>query len=246
MDLVTVSDHDSIDSVEVLRRHPDFFLSEEVTCRTPSGTELHMGVYGIDEKDHEHLQRRRDDLPALIGYLEKRNLFFSINHVFSSLTGRRTDADFLIFETRFPGIEVLNGQVPAFCNRSAAQLAERWSKTAIAGSDAHTLAWLGATYTEVPGARSTAEFLHGLRQGFSRTHGLSGNYWKLTRAVCEIGVNLVRERSWAIVLAPLFLAVPFVTLVNCLKEFHFDRKWSRRLLGAPIAVPPACAPESAV
>src|ERR1019366_7530785 len=39
MDLVTVTDHDSIDSSERLRRHPDFFLSEEVTCHTSRGTE---------------------------------------------------------------------------------------------------------------------------------------------------------------------------------------------------------------
>ena len=38
MDLVTVTDHDSIDAVECLRRYPDFFLSEEVSCRTSSGT----------------------------------------------------------------------------------------------------------------------------------------------------------------------------------------------------------------
>ena len=47
MDLVTVTDHDSIDAVEELRRYPDFFLSEEVTCTMPSGTEMHAGVYGI-------------------------------------------------------------------------------------------------------------------------------------------------------------------------------------------------------
>src|SRR5437016_2517592 len=34
MDLVTVTDHDSIDAVEPLRRYPDFFLSEEVSCTT--------------------------------------------------------------------------------------------------------------------------------------------------------------------------------------------------------------------
>ena len=58
MELVTVTDHDSIDAVESLRRHPDFFLSEEVSCRTASGTHLHMGVYGIEERDHIQLQRR--------------------------------------------------------------------------------------------------------------------------------------------------------------------------------------------
>ena len=38
MDLVTITDHDSIDAVEALRRRPDFFLSEEATCTLPSGT----------------------------------------------------------------------------------------------------------------------------------------------------------------------------------------------------------------
>jgi len=43
MDLVTVSDHDSIGAAEDLRGHPDFFVSEEVTCQMPSGNELHVG-----------------------------------------------------------------------------------------------------------------------------------------------------------------------------------------------------------
>jgi predicted metal-dependent phosphoesterase TrpH len=59
MDLVTVTDHDSIDAAEALRSKPDFFLSEEVTCKLPSGTELHVGVYDITERDHVELQRRR-------------------------------------------------------------------------------------------------------------------------------------------------------------------------------------------
>src|SRR6266700_7711525 len=61
MDLVTITDHDSIDAVEALRSRPDFFLSEEVTCTLPSGTELHIGVYDMTERDHIELQRRRHD-----------------------------------------------------------------------------------------------------------------------------------------------------------------------------------------
>ena len=45
MDLVTLTDHDSIDGAEPLRHHPEFFMSEEVTCTMPSGTEAHVGVY---------------------------------------------------------------------------------------------------------------------------------------------------------------------------------------------------------
>src|ERR1700685_2482521 len=37
MNLVTVTDHDSIDAAEELRKNSDFFLSEEVTVTLPSG-----------------------------------------------------------------------------------------------------------------------------------------------------------------------------------------------------------------
>src|SRR5437763_15557333 len=86
MDLVTVTDHDSIDAVEPLRSHPDFFLSEEVSCTTSNGTHLHMGVYGIEERHHRELQRRANDMASLLAYLDDERLLFSVNHVFSGLT----------------------------------------------------------------------------------------------------------------------------------------------------------------
>jgi predicted metal-dependent phosphoesterase TrpH len=242
MDLVTVTDHDSIDAAEQLRRYPDFFLSEEVTCITPSGTEIHTGVYGIEERDHIELQRRRKDVPALAAYLDERKIFFSINHVFSSLTGRRTDLDFLLFQELFPALETLNGQIPGINNSTAALLARDWRKAVVGGSDAHTLAALGHTYTDVPSADGIRSFLHGLRRGHANTHGASGNVLKLTGAVARIGFALVAEHPWMALLAPLLLpVVPMVTLVNYACEILFERKWSQRLrnelLGIPIADP---------
>src|SRR5260370_40694958 len=89
MDLVTITDHDSIDAVENLRSRPDFFLSEEVTCLLPRGNQLHMGVYDITERDHIHLQRLRHDCESLLACLEAPDLFFSSNHACASLTTRR-------------------------------------------------------------------------------------------------------------------------------------------------------------
>ena len=236
MNLVTVTDHDSIDAAEQLRRYPDFFLSEEVTCTTPSGTEIHAGVYGIDERDHIEMQRRRRDVPALAAYLEERKIFFSINHAFSSLTGRRTDGDFALFDELFPAMETLNGQIPETNNAAAALLARDWGKAVAGGSDAHTLASLGSTYTEVPSAGDVRSYLRGLRRGHARTRGASGNYFKLTRAVAEIGFSLVGEHPWTALAAPVLLAaVPAVTLVNYFCEVLFERTWSRRLLGATAA-----------
>src|SRR5215470_6188641 len=87
MDLVTITDHDSIDAVEELRSRPDFFLSEEVTCTLPSGTKMHVGVYDIAEGDHVELQRRCDDFESFSAYVAEQRIFCSANHIFSSLTG---------------------------------------------------------------------------------------------------------------------------------------------------------------
>jgi predicted metal-dependent phosphoesterase TrpH len=230
MDLVTVTDHDSIDAVEPLRSYPDFFLSEEVTCTTPSGTEIHLGVYGIGENHHRELQRRRNDLLSLISYLNEQQLFSSINHVFSCLTGRRTDHDFAFFERFIPGVETMNGHMPASSNRSAAELARRWRKAAVGGSDSHTLAGLGYTYTDVPSATGVESYLIGLKRGRSKVRGTSGDYLKLTRAVVEIGFEMTGEIDWATALTPLLLAVPLVTLFSYVSEIIFADQWARRVM----------------
>ncbi len=230
MDLVTITDHDSIDAAESLCKYPDFFLSEEVSAVSPSGTRLHIGVYDIRERHHQEIQRRRDDLMSLAAYLGEQQLFFTINHVYSSLTGPRTESDFEIFAQHFPGIEALNGQIPEVCNRRAADLAATLGKAVMGGSDAHTMAALGRTYTAVSGARNKEEFIGGLRYGQATLHGESGNYWKLTCAVIELGSAMMREKPWTLWLSPLFLAVPAVTLANCFRELAFVYQWSSRTL----------------
>lgn len=230
MDLVTVTDHDSIDAVECLRHHPDFFLSEEVSCRMPSGTRLHMGVYGIEERDHIELQRRRDDMASLLAYLDERRLLFSVNHVFSSLTGSRHDADFNLFAERFPAVETRNGQMIAEANRRAELFCENLRKIAIGGSDSHTIASLGRTHTEVAGVRDAREFLAGLRAGAGKVAGESGNYWRLTRAIFEIGFHLMAERRAAALLSPLIALIPAITVANYALEWAFVMKWGTRAL----------------
>lgn len=229
MDLITITDHDSIESSEAFRARKDFFVSEEVSSLTPTGTQIHVGVYDIQDQHHTQLQRRRDDVISMVEYLREQKLFFSINHVFSSLTGPRTDHDFALFENHFPGIETLNGQMLACSNLAAAELAQRWRKAPVGGSDAHTLTSLGKAYTEEPGAQNAAGFLLGLQRGLGRVHGASGDYWKLTRAVLEIGIAMIRERPATAALGPLLAAIPFIMLGNLAGEITFAKKWMNRL-----------------
>ncbi len=229
MDLVTITDHDSIGAMERLRRHPDFFLSEEVTCRLPSGTELHMGVYDIGEREHHEIQKRRDDFASLLAFLTERNIFFSANHIFSRLTGRRALEDFDCFESYFPAFETLNGCMQAAANRFARTLAGEMGKTPIGGSDAHTVRSAGSCWTEVAGARNKAEFFAGLQRGASRVHGASGSYWKLTRDVFEIGARMMRDNPYTAPVALLGVAVPAITLANYCMERVFANAWMSRV-----------------
>ena len=188
MDLVTVTDHDSIDAAEELRPHPDFFLSEEITCRMPSGTEAHIGVYDITERDHVEFERRRRDFPSLLAYLNQRRLFFTVNHALSSLTGPRVADDFACFAEHFPGVETHNGHMLRAANRGARELARWLGKAETGGSDAHAMRSVGCAWTAVPGARSRREYLDGLRHGAGRVHGETGSVWKLTRDVRWRGI----------------------------------------------------------
>ena len=231
MSIVTVTDHDSIDSAEALRKYADFFLSEEVTVQMPSGTELHLGVYNILEKDHLEIQRRRADFISLLMYLTERKLFFSVNHVFSGLTGHRELEDFNWFASYVPAFEVRNGQMWPEANLSAERLAKKLNKAGIAGSDSHTLAGVGLTYTQVPGARTVEEFFSSLRAGRGVIHGEHGSYGKLTADIYRFAGSCVKERPWMAAILPLTVLVPVVTAGHWLNEIRFCKQWAPRIEG---------------
>ena len=235
MNLFTLTDHDSIEGAEALRRHPDFFLSEELTCRMPSGTEVHIGVYDFHERQHVQLLERRNDIVALLMYLSERRLFFSINHVFSSLTGRRELEDFAWFQEYFPAVETRNGQMLEGVNLHAANLARQWQKIGIGGSDAHALPSVGRTYTEVPGARDKDEFFAGLRNGRGRVAGESGSFLKLTRDVLLVAAEMMREKYWTALLSPLAVLIPGITFFSHREDRLFSRRWAARILAQPAA-----------
>ena len=229
MSIVTLTDHNSIDGAEALRKHRDFFLSEEVTVRMPSGTVAHLGVYGITERDHAEIQRRRSDLIALLMYLTERKLFFSVNHVFSGLTGHRDEEDFTWFASYVPGLEVRNGLMWVEANRAAERLARNLRKIPIAGSDSHTLAGAGRTYTQIPRARTVEEYLTGLRAGRGVVYGEHGCYLKLTADIFSFAAALLKEKPWCAPLGIAAVLIPAVTAAHWFNEIRFCKRWMARL-----------------
>jgi len=231
MSIVTLTDHDSIEAAEALRKYPDFFLSEEVTVRMPTGTQIHLGVYGITEKDHVEISRRRNDFVALLMYLTERRIFFSLNHVFSSLTGRRDIEDFDWFASYIPALEVRNGQMWKEANHGAQQLASKLGKASVAGSDSHTLFGVARTFTEVPGAHNVAEYFAGLRAGRGIVHGQHGSYAKLTMDIFNFIGRVLKDNPAAGALLPLTILIPAITGFHWLSEIRFCKRWAAILNG---------------
>jgi predicted metal-dependent phosphoesterase TrpH len=229
MTIVTITDHDSIESAEALRKYPDFFLSEEVTVQMPTGTEMHMGVYCIAEKDHLEIKRRRNDFISLLMYLTERKLFFSVNHLLSGLTGHREAEDFNWFASYVPAFEARNGQMWPEANFSAERLARKLNKVAIAGSDSHTLAGVALTYTEVPGTQTAGEFFSGLRAGRGVIHGAHGGYGKLTADIYRFAGSCLKEKPWMAAILPLTVLVPAITGGHWINEIRFCKQWAAKL-----------------
>jgi predicted metal-dependent phosphoesterase TrpH len=229
MSAVTITDHDSIDAVEELRKYPDFFLSEEATVRMPSGTEIHMGIYNMAERDHAEIQRRRTDFVSLLMYLTERKLFFSVNHVLSGLTGRREEEDFTWFASYIPAFETRNGQMWAEANASAARLAEKLGKIPVAGSDSHTMSGVGRTFTEVRDAQNVDDFFAGLRAGHGAVRGQHGTFLGLTADVFRIAKRVFEERPAMLAILPFTVLIPAITAGHWMNEIRFCKKWSATL-----------------
>ena len=91
----------------------------------------------------------------------------------------------------------------------------------------------GTAYTEVPAARDKEEFFAGLRSGMGRVRGESGSFAKLTRDCFLIAGEMMREKSWTTLLAPLGVLLPAFTWFNYFEERQFSRRWAAEVLGEP-------------
>jgi predicted metal-dependent phosphoesterase TrpH len=196
MDLVTFTDHDTIDGcLELLSERgdlPDFFISEEVSVRDhETGIRLHVSVYGIDEAVHREVQRLRGDARELVSYLNGKGIAACLNHLGSSLTGKRAPLrDLLALAASFPLVETCNGAEGSASNGAAADLAGAMEAAGIAvgrtgGSDAHTLRRIGSVWTEAVG-ENRASFLEALRGRRIGPGGSAAGLWPMVQDIYEV------------------------------------------------------------
>jgi predicted metal-dependent phosphoesterase TrpH len=240
MDLVTLTDHDTIEGALQIAHLPGTFLSEEVSCTLPGGRRLHLGVFGLSEAQHTQVARLRGDAEALFAYLAEQGLPACVNHPFSALTGRREPSDLYVALSGVPLVETRNGMMSAAVNAAATAAARAFRLGQVGGSDAHTLSSVAGAFTMVPSARSREEFLDGLRRGLTLPAGRSGGYRRLTADVARIMAGAYRGQArraadgpgdlgrFAFMAAALPLVLPLLPLVTAGVYLH-EQLFTRRL-----------------
>jgi predicted metal-dependent phosphoesterase TrpH len=184
MDLVTITDHDSIDGcLDFLDKFPekiteDFIVGEEVTAQVPEfRCKVHIAVYDITEKQHHEITRLKANFDELIDFLRSNRILYALNHIFHSFPKRQHGLKFL--EKMLDSFEIfegLNGAIGPSQNGVISKLIQRLpNKTLVAGSDSHTLVRLGSCFTLGQG-ETRRDFLQSLRTGRVAIAGESGSF----------------------------------------------------------------------
>lgn len=82
MDLVAITDHDTIAGALTLADRADVLVGCEVTASFPEdGVRVHLGVLDINEVQHREIERRRSNVRELLPYLKREEIFTTLNHV---------------------------------------------------------------------------------------------------------------------------------------------------------------------
>jgi predicted metal-dependent phosphoesterase TrpH len=248
MDLVAITDHDTIDgALELLDRRPgasDVIVGEEVSCRFPDvDIRVHLGVYGISEAVHRDVQPLRDNVFEATAFLREAGVFFSLNHLFHFYRRQTPVESYLRLLHEVPALETRNGAMLAAHNLLVEEIAAMWSArsplASVAGSDAHTLRRVARTWTEAPG-RTCEEFLESLKRGLGRPGGRHGGpgatcgdvYGVIAAyAASLVGAGPVDHRGWhrAACLAFVAASLPLQLLLPAVMTLVIKRREMREV-----------------
>ncbi len=217
MDLVTLTDHHTLDGALEIADLPGVFLSEEVTTYFPEDRcKVSVLVWNLTEAQHRDIARLRENIFELQGYLAKEDLPHAVAHGLYPLNQKLTTAHVERLILLFRCFEGINGlrddlfnvtlrhlladltpeRIDTLANRHglAPTHPEPWRKILTAGSDDKSGMFAARAYTETPGARTTEAFFDGLNQGRATIHGLGGTPLLLSHSLYKTGYAFAEDK----------------------------------------------------
>jgi glycosyltransferase involved in cell wall biosynthesis len=214
MDLVTLTDHDTVEGGLELTDRSDFFLSEEVTARLPDGTIVHVLTWALRSDHHDQLQARARDVRRLVEYLRAEKIAHALAHPLLS-PNWKLDADKLeLLLALFPVLEGVNGLLDARIRDDLAEILDGWGPVAgrvaaahgiadppsrhvlVGGSDDHCHRRAATAFTEADGAGlDAAGFLDAVGRGEVRPCGEQADLTAIALGVSHTTYSFLRERG---------------------------------------------------
>jgi glycosyltransferase involved in cell wall biosynthesis len=184
MDLVTITDHNTISGSAEIAHLPGTFISEEVTTYFPDdGCKAHVLVYDINDAIHREIQKVRENIFDLVHYLTENGIVHVLAHPLYSVNDRLTMDNFEKYLLLFSTFE-LNGARDDYQNQAIRFIIESltpktierlidkhrieptfdepWRKGMTGGSDDHSSLNIARCHTVVGEVRTLKEFLLGL------------------------------------------------------------------------------------
>ncbi|MBW3003498.1 hypothetical protein KY337_02965 [Candidatus Woesearchaeota archaeon] len=193
--LIGIQDHDTIDGwKQLLDEHPeyaDFVLcNEEVTSReNGAGYNVHVGVFEINESQHNDIQSLKGDLDELLGYLRSEGVAHALDHALTlHWHGDKTldRAQYEALLQKFPMLELSGAATPAQ-NSWIEAYAKKHGIPLIGGSDSHN-GLVGRMYTEAEGT-TKQDMLDALKQGTTKAKGQSATLGSVLSTVKDQTYN---------------------------------------------------------
>ena len=196
MDLVTITDHNTISGSLDIAHLPGTFVSEEVTTYFPEdGCKAHVLVYDIDESIHREIFRIRENIFDLVPFLNSQGIVHILAHPLYAVNDKLTIDHFEKFLLLFRNFE-LNGARDEYQNQSIRLILKTitpatieklidkhgivplfpdpWRKNLTGGSDDHSSLNIARQHTRVRNAGQQGRIPDGDRneQGGCRGRGI--------------------------------------------------------------------------
>lgn len=217
MDLVTITDHNTIAGSLEIAHLSGAFVSEEITTYFPEDRcKLHVLAYGITEAQHADFQRLRDNVFELVPYLREQGIVHVLAHPLFAVNGKLTPEHFERALLLFNTLEQ-NGSRDAFQNsalkrivdsltpETIARLADKhgiapygpapWKKALVAGSDDHSSLGIARMHTRFPGPATLEDLLAGIPAGAGQVQGEPATPWNMAHNLCGIAYQFYKSRK---------------------------------------------------
>ncbi len=218
MDLVALTDHNTISGALEIAHHPDVLVGVEVTATFPEDrVPVHVLVWGLDEPRWDDMDRLRGNLYELLDYIDAAGLPCALAHplhrVGADLTADHVERCLLLFRLW----EGRNGSRPEATNEVAARIAAsagpdlidrladkhriaprgRGAPALTGGSDDHGAFDIAMTWTAMPAVRGPHDALDHLRAGRVQPGGRHGAAAALAHSVGSLAAKAYLERGTA-------------------------------------------------